>query len=296
MRRRRPNLVRWRPLLAALVLASTAERVTAGDGALELFADNLRATPYSAHLRVTAVERASEVRADDGRAGLVVFRVRARALEVWKGRAAAEIDYLETCEAPIVPPAVGAEIVASLERRDDGQLVVPDNGYVFPATPELLRDARRLGDPRGNAASAERGRAVPSTAAAARPIQPATCADRKPCRAHPALSGACFRVRGRMSLYNGAPSVRIWPVGSTRLLGVSQQRFADPAICNLPDALAGQLSPDDDVFADFEVCPFTSERAGVMRLVCVDSASHVTSRPHHQDVGPVGGAVPGQRR
>jgi hypothetical protein len=273
--------VSWqRALLAALLVAATAPRVAARDPALELYADNLRATAFSAHLRVTAVERASEIRPDDGRTGLVVFRVSARALEVWKGRAAGQIDYLESCEAPLAPPAVGAEIVASLARRADGQLFVPDNGYVFPATPELLAYARRLGDARDDAAAGEGGRAEPSTAHAAGPSQPAACADRKPCREHAALHGACFRVRGRMSVYNGAPSVRIWPVGSARLLGVSQQRFADPAICNLPDTLARQLSPDDDVFADFEVCPFTAERAGVMRLVCVDSASRVTRRPH----------------
>ena len=273
--------VTWRnTLLAACLLAATAARAAARDPALEVFAGNLRAMPYSAHLRVTAVERVSAIRADDGRTGLVVFRVHARALEVWQGRSAAEIEYFETREAPLSPPAVGAELVASLAQRDDGQLVVPDNGYVFPATPELLRYARNLGRARGESPALRGGPAEPSFARPAEPISPAVCANREPCRAHPALRGACFRVRGRMSLYNGAPSVRIWPVGSTRLLGVSQQRFDDPRICNLPDAIARQLSPDDDVFADFEVCPFTPERPGVMRLVCVDSASRATRRPH----------------
>jgi hypothetical protein len=81
-----------------------------------------------------------------------------------------------------------------------------------------------------------------------------------------------------LSAYNGAPSARIWPVGSTRLLGVSEQRFADPGVCNLPDAVARMLSFDRDVFADFVLCPFTPDEPGVMRLVCVDSATHVAVR------------------
>jgi hypothetical protein len=34
-------------------------------------------------------------------------------------------------------------------------------------------------------------------------------------------------------------------------------------------------SLDDDIYGDFEVCPFTPERKGEMQLVCIESASHV---------------------
>jgi hypothetical protein len=56
----------------------------------------------------------------------------------------------------------------------------------------------------------------------------------KSCRQHPQLSGRCFTLRGRLSLYNGTPSRRIWPVGSDRLLGISEGRFALPGYTNLP--------------------------------------------------------------
>jgi hypothetical protein len=62
---------------------------------------------------------------------------------------------------------------------------------------------------------------VPRTAtsgSADRPVdsvdQISHCSDRRD------LVGACFTVRGRLSVYNGNPSVRIWPIGTTRLLGL----------------------------------------------------------------------------
>lgn len=100
------------------------------------------------------------------------------------------------------------------------------------------------------------------------------------CREHPKLSGPCFTIRGRMSLYNGAPSVRIWRVGTGRMLGVSEQRFSVEGYCNLPGSVRQRLSWDSDLFADFVVCPFTREESGVMQLVCVDSATKVVVRPH----------------
>ncbi len=82
-----------------------------------------------------------------------------------------------------------------------------------------------------------------------------------------------------MSFYNGAPSVRIWRVGTRRILGVSEQRFAVEGYCNLPAAIASRLSWDSDLFADLVVCPFTHERPGVMQLLCVDAAANVVVRP-----------------
>jgi len=40
------------------------------------------------------------------------------------------------------------------------------------------------------------------------------------CKNNPQIGGACFSVHGRLSAYNGAPSLRIWPIGTHRLLGV----------------------------------------------------------------------------
>ena len=97
-----------------------------------------------------------------------------------------------------------------------------------------------------------------------------------PCRQHPQLSGPCFQIRGRLSVYNGAPALRIWPIGSKRLLGISEGRFLLPNYENIPaDVLAQLVTADSLMFADFTVCPFTRDVPGVMRLVCLDSAKNV---------------------
>lgn len=100
----------------------------------------------------------------------------------------------------------------------------------------------------------------------------------KPCREHPQLVASCFTVHGRMNYWNGNPSVRIWKVGTKRILGVSEQRFAVEGYSNLPDEIAAKLSWESDLFGNFVVCPFTAEKPGVMQLVCVDSASNLVVR------------------
>jgi hypothetical protein len=85
---------------------------------------------------------------------------------------------------------------------------------------------------------------------------------------------ACYSVHGRLSI--GADSVRLylWPIGTKRMLGVT----AGPRIDDADDPIWPRtlpITPDDDVYADFEVCPFTPERKGAMQLVCIESASHV---------------------
>jgi hypothetical protein len=98
----------------------------------------------------------------------------------------------------------------------------------------------------------------------------------KSCREHPMLSGPCFRIKGRMSLYNGTPTFRIWPIGTKRILGVSEGRFRLDGYENLPKDLKNQMSWDNEMFGDLLVCPFTNDRPGVMRLICVESAENVS--------------------
>src|SRR5258708_33092683 len=98
----------------------------------------------------------------------------------------------------------------------------------------------------------------------------------KSCREHPQLTGKCFVVRGRLSVYNGAPAVRLWRIGTRRVLGISEQRFKLPGYRNLPESLAQQLNGDNQVLGDFLVCPFTTPRAREMQLVCVESAKNLS--------------------
>jgi len=94
------------------------------------------------------------------------------------------------------------------------------------------------------------------------------------CRGNPAVSGACFSVRGRVSAYNGTPSLRIWPVGTTRLLGIVP---VENEI--MPESIKNKVTFQQNVFATLEVCPFTPARPGVMQLVCVESATDIQVRP-----------------
>lgn len=64
--------------------------------------------------------------------------------------------------------------------------------------------------------------------------------------------------------------MRIWPVGSSRLLGVVP---AENEIT--PNNVKGLVSFNRDVFAVLKVCPFTQERPGEMQLVCVEAAENV---------------------
>ena len=100
----------------------------------------------------------------------------------------------------------------------------------------------------------------------------------KSCREHPKLSGSCFSVRGRLSVYNGAPAVRLWKVGTKRVLGVSEQRFAEEGYRNIPEDLKAQLNQDVEIFGDYIVCPFTPQRKGEMQLVCIEEGKNLEVR------------------
>src|SRR2546425_8900992 len=69
---------------------------------------------------------------------------------------------------------------------------------------------------------------------------PAPEAKEKSCREHPALIGNCFTVRGRLSIYNGAPALRLWRVGTRRVLGISEQRFAVAGDRHVPEYIESQ--------------------------------------------------------
>lgn len=99
----------------------------------------------------------------------------------------------------------------------------------------------------------------------------------KPCRAQPRLVGRCFTVRGRLSLYNGAPTVRLWKAGTRRMLGVSGS-YAEEGYSSIPAEIERQLNWETELWGDFEVCPFTRERAGHMRMVCIESGKNLVAR------------------
>ncbi|MET0541639.1 MAG: hypothetical protein ABWZ88_07780 [Variovorax sp.] len=96
----------------------------------------------------------------------------------------------------------------------------------------------------------------------------------KPCRDHPQIRGACFKVHGRARGYMTMPTVRIQPSGTQRLLGVSEGRFRLDGYANFPPELADAVKLGSELSGDFTICPFEPQRPGVMQLVCVQSVSN----------------------
>ena len=81
-----------------------------------------------------------------------------------------------------------------------------------------------------------------------------------------------------MSAHNGAPTFRIWITATHRILGVRGDQDGLP-----PALIPILMAPNGDAFGklfegDYTVCPFTRERAGHMRMVCVEDAKDVKVR------------------
>ncbi|TMH32909.1 MAG: hypothetical protein E6H66_13125 [Betaproteobacteria bacterium] len=84
------------------------------------------------------------------------------------------------------------------------------------------------------------------------------------CSANPGIVGPCFELGGRLSFWNGAPSARIWRVGTSRMLGIHYDQ--------LPPGLASQMTSfDTEAWGTFGVCPFTRQSPGRMQSVCIES-------------------------
>ena len=90
------------------------------------------------------------------------------------------------------------------------------------------------------------------------------------CKSNPQLAAACFTVHGRLSAYNGTPSLRIWPIGTHRLLGILKDE--DPLA--LPENIRNEVGFEKDIYGDFLVCPFTQSKPGQMQFVCVEAVSN----------------------
>ena len=101
----------------------------------------------------------------------------------------------------------------------------------------------------------------------------------KSCREHPKLVGKCFTVRGRLAVYNGAPALRILKLGTKRMLGVSEQRFAVEGYRNVPEEVSAKLDQDKLLYGDYTVCPFTRAREKEMQLVCIEKVSNLVVKP-----------------
>jgi hypothetical protein len=98
------------------------------------------------------------------------------------------------------------------------------------------------------------------------------------CKSDPKVVASCFTVHGKLYNANGGSVARIWKIGTNRVLGVTRE---------LPTSIEPYMGDFDDVpYADFLVCPYTKEKAGVMQLVCVESATRIVKAKRPRSVAP----------
>jgi len=88
----------------------------------------------------------------------------------------------------------------------------------------------------------------------------------------PPFVGPCFTIHGR--LYAGADNiaVRIWRVGTHRILGYPDKGLP----CGIPPELEPPLRAEKTIYADVTVRPVTESEPGVMQFVCIVSATNVS--------------------
>src|SRR5687768_10147911 len=89
----------------------------------------------------------------------------------------------------------------------------------------------------------------------------------------------CYWVEGRLTVGNGTPSVRIWPRGTRRLLGVTTRLHESEGPNVIPGNVRAFLASNrtDRVWGQFRVCPLAADRPGWMRPVTIVRARHLVS-------------------
>jgi hypothetical protein len=105
-----------------------------------------------------------------------------------------------------------------------------------------------------------------------------------PCET-PAIAASCYWTHGRLSIYNGNPTFRLWKIGTSRILGIYTGPGYGPFDAGLNEEedleLPVNLKKYDytkvSVFGDFEVCPLAVQKEGRMQPACIESAKKLFS-------------------
>ena len=156
-------------------------------------------------------------------------------------------------------------------------------------TAGVARQAQAPATPAANTVSQDQAKTSTKTS-------PSPRGRKIPCKT-PQNASLCYWTHGRMSVYNGSPSFRIWQIGTRHMLGVFNGPSHYPARTNddfenpeLPSELYRAYEADNralkratwimwaippPAFADFEVCPLRQEIKGWMQAVCVESAKNI---------------------
>ena len=113
----------------------------------------------------------------------------------------------------------------------------------------------------------------------------------------PENASMCYWTRGMITCCNGNPAMRMWKVGTKRILGILSGPDAwtldpeDNEHPKLPHNLdlayraeskrIGDKAPvprlSGPLFGDFEICPLEPEHPGWMQDVCIEAAKNIFS-------------------
>jgi hypothetical protein len=93
------------------------------------------------------------------------------------------------------------------------------------------------------------------------------------CKKDKSVTGPCFIVHGRLSYYNGTASTRLWVIGTHHILSVPSEES------EMPDYLSKLMTDfEDEVYGDFQVCPYKKHIPGHMQPVCIESGKHLVPK------------------
>lgn len=110
------------------------------------------------------------------------------------------------------------------------------------------------------------------------------------CKGNSGIVAPCYETRGRVQVTNGTPGLRMWKVGTNRMLGIVPSESEI-----IPDNLGEHIGISKYVFGDYIVCPFTVEKAGWMQMVCVESAKNLRIEDYSQSTGsPIVTSIPNE--
>ncbi len=114
------------------------------------------------------------------------------------------------------------------------------------------------------------------------------------CRLSARRVGECFTIRGRLSFAPESPEIRLWRVGTSRVLGILAPDGSDEGV--LSEAMLERLWGGGDlpgrIWGDFEVCPLSPDQPGRMQMACLAGATKLFVERQHPDSNPAQAAAP----
>jgi hypothetical protein len=114
-----------------------------------------------------------------------------------------------------------------------------------------------------------------------------------PCKT-PAIANSCYWAHGRLQFGNGTPALRLWKIGTRRVLGIysgpsvypptRETDYLDNEDPQLPANVVRAFNKNRPaagflplIFGNFEICPLESEKPQTMQAACIESAKNIVT-------------------